>query len=239
VEFHEKQGVEKFWLYFNGIGNEHRRVLAKYIESGLVECIDWPSDHKTLHDWNDVQLKAYQHCIGRIQKICNWCAFVDCDEFLFSPQGISLSEGLKEFERYSGVVVNWVMYGTSNVQKIAPGESTLKALVYRAPLDFCGNLALKSIVKPRFVAWFLNPHRCTYNHGYAVTENHVEIKDNTTPFNSVDKLRINHYWTRDETYFNNVKIPRRLLMEDSVARCIKVKEQISKEFDDCILNLSE
>jgi hypothetical protein len=57
--------------------------------------------------------------------------------------------------------------------------------------------AFKSIVRPKYVSGLHSPHYCTYTSGYK----HVQ-----TPY---DVALINHYWTRDEDYFYNNKIPRR------------------------------
>lgn len=238
IEFHERQGVEKFWLYYNGEGNECEVILKKYIESGLIELTHWPYKYNKIQEWSAVQIGAYEDCLKKIKNLCKWCAFLDSDEFLFSPQGICLPEALREFDRYPGVVVNWIMYGTSNLQKNVPGQSMLEALVFRAPLDFWGNLSVKSIVKAHLVQKFNNPHCCTYLHGYAVTENHTPMEHVQTSFVSVNKLRINHYWTRDEDYFYKVKLPRRLVFGDDEKRCLEVKEDLNAEFDDYILRYS-
>ncbi len=67
---------------------------------------------------------------------------------------------------------------------------------------------VKSIVQPKFVYNCSNAHYCQYVHGkYAVCENGEHCYKNMSLKVSVDKIRINHYWTRTEDYFNNYKIP--------------------------------
>ena len=38
IEFHRLVGVERFFLYDNGSTDDHREVLAPYVEEGIVTC---------------------------------------------------------------------------------------------------------------------------------------------------------------------------------------------------------
>ena len=42
VEFHRLVGVERFFLYDNGSSDDHRDVLAPYVDEGSVVVHDWP-----------------------------------------------------------------------------------------------------------------------------------------------------------------------------------------------------
>lgn len=48
----------------------------------------------------------------------------------------------------------------------------------------------------------------------------------------IDKIRINHYWTRDERFFKNVKIPRRQKWQDN--NFTERANNINKEVDKAI-----
>ena len=76
VEFHRLVGVEHFYLYNNGSTDEHREALAPFLEEGVAEVLE---------DFYPGQLGAYQHCLEERRDESRWIAFVDIDEFLFSP----------------------------------------------------------------------------------------------------------------------------------------------------------
>ena len=103
VAFHRLQGVERFWLYDNLSRDDWRSALEPY--SDIVEVIPWPEEPG--------QDSAYSDCLKRHRSDARWIAFLDLDEFLFSPTERSLVEVLPEFERHPAVVVNWRMYGTN------------------------------------------------------------------------------------------------------------------------------
>ena len=70
--------MERFFLYDNGSVDGFRQVLAPYVADGIVEA----------HDWAErPQYKAYDDCLARHGAEARWIAFIDLDEFLFSPTG--------------------------------------------------------------------------------------------------------------------------------------------------------
>jgi hypothetical protein len=49
---------------------------------------------------------------------------------------------------------------------------------------------------------------------------------------NIAELRINHYWTRDENFFYNVKIARKkTVFKDSRDRIINIASQLNSEED--------
>ena len=111
IDFHKKQGIEHFWLYNNLSQDDYLSVLQTYVDNGTVDLIDWPypnDDDST--KWHWIQCNAYNDAIIQMQNRVKWCAFIDTDEFLFSPKE-DLKEVLDDYDQYSGVVINWVMYG--------------------------------------------------------------------------------------------------------------------------------
>ena len=105
VSFHRIQGVERFYLYDNRSSDDWATELAPEIEAGIVEVQHWP--------FVPGQLGAYKHCLEQHRDEARWIAFIDVDEFLFSPTGRPVPDVLRGFDTHSGVVVNWRMYGTS------------------------------------------------------------------------------------------------------------------------------
>ena len=61
-------------------------VLQPFVENGFMDIIDWPYP-------NPSQLAAYQHYIQGHRGLW-WTAFLDGDEFLWSPKYNTIQEGL-------------------------------------------------------------------------------------------------------------------------------------------------
>ena len=210
IDFHKKQGVEKFYLYNNLSADNYQEILKPYIKSGLVVLVEWQIEQHSLNEWGSIQCEAYKNCINLIKNKVKWCAFIDTDEFIFCPNKLKLNEFLKDFEEFQGVGANWVIYGTSNVKKISKKEKLLNRLVFRAQDDFGPHIHIKSIVKVNEVESCTNPHFFIYkNGGHAVSENKERIDGPFSPYISFNKIRINHYWSRDLDFFYNIKLPRR------------------------------
>src|SRR5690349_3747787 len=126
VTFHRLQGVERFYLYDNRSSDDWRSELEPEIEAGIVEVQHWP--------FEPAQLGAYQHCLEHHRDDARWIAFIDLDEFLFSPTGRPLPEILRKFDTHPGVVANWRMYGTSGWER-APEGLVIENFVMRGPDD--------------------------------------------------------------------------------------------------------
>ena len=189
VAFHRLMGVERFFLYDNRSDDEHREALDPYLRDGTVELTEW--------QMFPGQVEAYTDCIERHRDGSRWIAFIDIDEFLFSPTGRPLPEVLARFERWAGVGVNRVTFGTSGHETRPPGlvlENYTRRIAHPNPRK----TAIKSIVDPRRVVRALGPHHFEYREGHLVdeAENPLEAQHSIT--DSCDVLRVNHYFTRSE-----------------------------------------
>lgn len=150
----------------------------------------------TLHDWPiepgqvpSPQVSAYNDCLARHGPGTRWIAFIDLDEFLFSPTGTPVPEVLRDYEHVSGVGVPWALFGLSGHETRPPGlvmeNYTERSTRPRRSHWF------KSVVDPRRVVAARGPHAFNYNE-----------RLNPVPcFAPFDSLRINHYWTKSEEEF--------------------------------------
>lgn len=208
IDFNLQQGVGKIYMYNNLSQDDYMEVLKPYIEKDQVALIDWPYKHSSITTWNGIQCKAYMHCAVMIKDTCEWCAFIDTDEFLFSPTGLPLPEILKNYSECDAIGVNWVIYGTSDIERIPDGEHMTDYLVMRAEMNHPVNTHVKSIVRPKRITGCGNPHYFELiKKSLFVNENKNRIAG---PFSShsVGTLRINHYWARDLDFFINHKLAR-------------------------------
>ena len=208
VSFHLQQGVDRIYMYNNNSDDDYMKSLKKYIRGGKVILFQWNKPHGTVEEWNKVQCAAYMDCIEKIKDQCEWCAFIDTDEFLFNPEGISLKNILKKFKHYDAVGVNWVMYGSSYLKRIPDGAKMIDYLKMRAPMDIYYNRFYKSIVRPAKVSG------CTHIHYFTMLPGSKCVNEKKMPIEgwysdvSVDLLRINHYWTRDLDFLYEEKLKR-------------------------------
>ncbi|GAB2563938.1 glycosyltransferase family 92 protein [Dyella jejuensis] len=202
VEFHQLMGVERFYLYNNNSSDRYLDALQMHIESGAVVLHEWP-DHPA-------QLQVYEHCLKTHGAETDWLAFIDIDEFLFSPKARLLPDVLADYAEYPGVGVNWVMFGSAG-HKQKPAGGVLENYLRRGQLEGGitylqpdrsqrpENAHIKSIVQPSKMLGCTNAHFMQYAGGArAVDENGQPIEGAFTTRVSVDKLRINHYWSKSE-----------------------------------------
>jgi hypothetical protein len=190
IEFHRLVGVEKFFLYDHESTDEHEQVLKPYVDDGTVVVKHWPDQPG--------QPSAFRDCLEEHRDEARWIAFLDLDEFLFSPQLRPLPEVLEAYEQHPGVIVNWCMFGPSG-HETRPEGLVLENYRLRAADDHPLNHLVKSVVDPRRavrVAGGINPHCFEYSDGFAVDElfrprdRNPHSKTDTVSFS---RLRVNHY----------------------------------------------
>ena len=216
------EGVEHILLYDNSSTDNSREVLQPWISAGIVEVFDWPN-----HWMSGAQTEAYIDALGKLRGRTRWAAFIDIDEYLFSPTGKTVSEVLKQYEGHAGVVVNWQCYGTSG-HKARPTGLTIESYNGRAKTGWARNARVKTIVDPSLAVEPAGAHLFEVQPGHAlVTEDFKPVRVvgaakwrrrlrhlaawlpylPVDPYStrepspkqvSVSNLRINHYVTRSE-----------------------------------------
>lgn len=243
IEFHKLVGIQHFYLY-NHLSQDHfREVLFPYIESGEVELFDWEDHYNSKGNvhWPLTQTSAYNHAVQLAKKRVKWLAIIDIDEFLFPVEEDSLADFLLAYEGETALCVNWQMYGTSGVAEIAPGHLLIEDLIYKAPTDYGENVHVKSIVRPQWVETVKNPHYCKFLYNSQHVNSNHEPRFGAFSNILVDKVRINHYWTRDEKFFYERKIGRREKWGDgsSIARANMLNEVVDTAIHKHVQRLRE
>ena len=190
VSFHRLQGVERFYLYDNRSTDDWHSALEPEIAAGIVEVRNWP--------FVPGQMSAYEDCLGQHWTDARWIAFIDVDEFLFSPAGRPLPEVLRRFDMYPNVVVSRHTYGTSGWEH-PPEGLVIENYLWRAADDFIGNHWVKSIVCPRKVVRYASPHNF-WLRGDAVGEDRRRVQAHKRA-PTFELLRINHYYTKSAEEF--------------------------------------
>lgn len=205
IEYHKLMGVEHFFLYNNLSEDDYLSELSDYIQRGEVDLIEWPVETSDAASFVKMQCDAYRDALERSN--CKWLAIIDIDEFLVPAIENNLIDFLAKYEKdpkIGGVVFPWVFFGTSHIEKIPEGRLLIEMLTLNGGPVQGGNARAiwnsgnyKSIVRVKRVSELVSPHYCLYRKG---------VKHTLVSF---DLGQINHYWTRDEAFLREVKIPRR------------------------------
>uniref|UniRef100_A0A0D9WUC4 Glycosyltransferase family 92 protein n=1 Tax=Leersia perrieri TaxID=77586 RepID=A0A0D9WUC4_9ORYZ len=78
VEYHAAVGVDRFILYDNGSDDDLPRHVRHLTADGYhVTTLPWP--------WPKTQEAGFSHGAAVHRDSCEWMAFIDVDEFIFSP----------------------------------------------------------------------------------------------------------------------------------------------------------
>ena len=185
IEWHRKQGVEKFYIYDNESTDCTKEVLKPYIESGLVEYNYWPGQKQ--------QLATYDDCFERHRLETRWLAIIDLDEFIVPIKDKSIPDFLKQLEKYSVVEINWLCYGSGGAKSKGQGDVMKRFRKHSFP-EHRLNTHVKSIVDPRRVCTMVGCHEAARLSGDAV-DSHGErlTKGFRDRKPQQDVIRINHY----------------------------------------------
>jgi glycosyltransferase involved in cell wall biosynthesis len=200
IEFHRLVGVERFFLYDNGSVDDHRDVLAPYVEDGIVVVHDWPMPFIGRRGIGGALQRAFDNCLGAHREDSRWIAFLDLDEFLFSPTGAALSELLPGYEEYAAVCVSRAEFGTSG-HRTRPDGLVIENFVHRRPVRPDDHVPVKCIVDPRRTVLSRGPHTFDYRQGSPVDEHRRPVEQldayGRKPV-SWSKFRIHHYGSKSE-----------------------------------------
>lgn len=210
IEYYKLLGATHFYLYNNLSTDDYEAVLSPYVANGEVELIEWFYKSSNETEWLEVQKGAYNDALAKATGQIKWLVVCDLDEF-FVPKNVdTLIEFLKQFELQNGIggiSGKWVMFGTSWVKQIPDNQLMIETLTMSAPNYHVNS---KSIIRPERVLSYDHVHGPTGD-GYKLGRKTFEIPTSA--------LQINHYWSRDEWYLENIKIPRRAKWTTDAQKC--------------------
>lgn len=193
IEWHRRQGVDKFFIYDNGSTDETAEVLRPYVEEGIVEHIPFPG--------KKMQLAAYDHCLLHHRYDTRWIAFIDIDEFIVPLKDATVTDFLKSMEDFPAVEINWLVYGSNGEVKKSP-RPVMKRFTRHSLPEHPLNHHVKSIVNPRRVYNMIGCHESARIDGKAADPHGrpVKISFRDRPPQQ-DVIRINHYAIKSREEF--------------------------------------
>lgn len=199
LAFHLLQGVSHFYIYVHkctdGMAEKLEKLSKRYPITVYAIDMDRP------------QLMAYEHAWKNFSNDVDWMAFIDGDEFLFSPSYDSLDKAIAGFvhQPISAVAAYWKCYG-SNGHIQEPSGLVLENYPRHSGDDFIPNRHVKSIVRSGEDVTGCTSHLLFAKNG-TVDEllrpiNHGWMKEYEP---SYQKLRINHYTVQSYEFFKKTK----------------------------------
>jgi hypothetical protein len=216
LEYYLLIGTDHFYLFNHGSTDKSLLILKPYIERGLVTLNNFTRPFREIRTMLNTGL---QLATGQTR----WLAIIDSDEFIVPKTTNNIKDFLKDYEAFGGLGINWQMFGTSNVDTIPPDKLMIEVLTQKAPTLHDENKFIKPIVQPLKVKNVVNQHTCNFiDKNHMVTENktkfpHWKIKQPV----SINKIQLNHYFTRDKSYLDTKAKRRKHTVNDSVENTVR------------------
>ncbi|GAP22513.1 glycosyltransferase family 92 protein [Leptolinea tardivitalis] len=187
LDYHILFGVEHFWIYDNDSTVPLAESISDYIQKGWVTC-------NTIHG-KGRQLFAYDHCLQTYGHYSRWIGFIDTDEFILPKTGKDIPEFLRDFEQYGGLALSSLFFGPGGNQN-RPRCGQVAGYLMRTPEELSKNRSVKAIIQPEKVMFPVSPHSFMFREGYyCVNEQGSRVDTQYFPC-SVQKIQLNHYYTR-------------------------------------------
>jgi hypothetical protein len=99
-------GVEHFFLINDDSTDDWQTAVEPYRDKVTLYKMDiGPVDGR--------QVIAYNKFFGPLRSMDAWFMLVDLDEFIYPPHHATIPEALADYEDYSEVTVDWVMFGSN------------------------------------------------------------------------------------------------------------------------------
>jgi len=203
LEFHILQGFEKFYIYDNNSTDNIKEVLAPYIKQGLVELRYYPPsilDRKNFWVMNTT--------IEEFKGVHKWLFHHSIDEYMFCENGQKVSDFLRNYENYAGLVVPWRLFSSNGHEKRTDDLVINRFTEYVVDSEY----HIKTIIDPsKTVEHFGNPHVYWYRaNQYAVYADKTIHSMNRLHHGAVNNsehydlnaIRINHYVVMSREEFN-------------------------------------
>jgi hypothetical protein len=204
LDYHFSIGFDHVFIY-----DDESRVSTKDFIGGFPKYQGLVTVREAFHIGRK-QVLSYQHMLDHNQDEYQWIAFLDTDEFLVIREDVSVSEFLKDYEEFGGLVAYWLCFGSNGHVKRQKGQ--IRPYTKRCEKTDRSARVIKSIVQPKYVANASGPHHFDFVDGYfAVDENKQRVactkRDKKERVHTSDKICVHHYILRSREEFQE-KIER-------------------------------
>lgn len=195
IKYYLSIGVEYFYIYNNNSSDSTEEILNSFSE---VTCINYLGELR--------QLDAYNDALNRFKNIAQYITVVDADEFIFCPNEFKFNlyqfvDKYLSHKEVAGLGIHWLIFGSSHLMTQPEGLVT-ENYVYRSKTNFYKNKHVKTIINPRKILGYTNAHLPIPLPGYKIVNENYKIIDSPASDSvTVNKIRINHYFTKSKEEF--------------------------------------
>ena len=113
IEYYKLLGFDKIIIFDNNDLNDEKLedVLKEYIKSKFIEIID-------IRGFISVQLPVFNFCYQKYNKLYDWIAFFDFDEYLYINNFKNIKNYIyhKRFENCQTILFNWLFYDDNDLE---------------------------------------------------------------------------------------------------------------------------
>ena len=167
VRYYIKLGFDKIIIYDNLSNPSIESTLTN--NNILDDKIKIHIDPKDYSNQNNI----YLDCIEN-NKDLDWILLCDTDEFLYIKDG-TIKNFLNNFsEDTSTVLINWVVYGTSNNKTYDKTKTIFEQFLKRESYNNFFNIFVKSFVRPKLIEKIDNVHTI-FNKNFKIKNVYNEI----------------------------------------------------------------
>lgn len=193
LDYHHLLGASIFYIFDNDSSDNTYDILKPYIDQGLVK-------YYKIHG-KSRQLDSYTLCCKKYKKEAQYIAFFDIDEFVYLPPSQKLIDVIdNSFAKHNdmgALGLNWIIFGSSHLERKTDAY-VIERFKYRSETNFEKNHHIKSIVNPRRVIVFRNPHFAFFQKGF-FTYSVLDEKLNEAFVDTIcEDIRINHYFCKSK-----------------------------------------
>jgi hypothetical protein len=146
IEYYLMMGVEHFYLCNHLSADNYQEVLQHYIDRGVVTLTYETRDGRRFV-WHGIQHDYYRSVLEQLKVDTEWVIVCDIDEYFLPLQDDNIVQLLGRYRDHAAVSFNWVMFGTSGVQRIPDGSLMTETL---NKCQQSWDRVFKSITRPRY-----------------------------------------------------------------------------------------
>jgi hypothetical protein len=213
VEYHKSIGIDKIFLFDNNEidGEKFEDVINDYISSNFVEIIDKRGIHP--QKTNNIQAQFSREGYKLAQKLYDWIAIIDIDEFISFSNYTNIKDYLRQniFNNFDCIRLCWKLYNDSNLLKVEnENYSLLKRFTVWNPHKMGKTIykANLSIEKIKAITGHGSPLciSCDEDGNLLECNERISIVKNIPSYNTA---WINHYKTKTIEEFISIRLVRK------------------------------
>lgn len=226
IEYHRLIGVDHFYLYDNNSKDRFRSILNPYIKKEIVTLISWPDYFPKRKEeieplWSlSTMAAAYEHAIHyQCVEETNWLAILNINEFLVPMVEENLTEILKRYENFPGIILPSNYYDASKQEHHSNNRLIIESFHLTIPSETARFKTVeKTIFKPELVSSFSwPPIRYKF-------KNRMEAKA-INPF----EAKVNDYENRG--FWTSPQKTEKLFIDNRAVPQDKIREILKKGYE--------